>query len=42
MNENYRQILILQKYLSQSLLISCGDLQSQKNFLLGWASCTDP
>jgi hypothetical protein len=27
MNENYRQVLILHKYLSQSLLISCGDPQ---------------
>jgi hypothetical protein len=42
MNENYCQILILHKYLSQSLLISCGDPQSQTFFLLGWASCIDP
>jgi len=34
MNENYRQVLILHKYLSQSLLISCGD--PQVNFFFFW------
>lgn len=42
MNENYHQVLILHKYLNQSLLISCGDAQSQTFFLLGWAFCIDP
>jgi hypothetical protein len=32
MNENYHHVLILHKYLNQSLLISCGDLQVKPFF----------
>jgi hypothetical protein len=35
MNEDYCQVLFLHKYLGQSLLISCGDLQSQTFFSFG-------